>query len=164
MSSGPLLAATVSTGLLSGLLTAFSAAVMPGLSQADDDAFVTVMAGINQRIINPVFIALFLGSLAWPVVVLVQGEETATGARGWVVAGLGLYLGAVGITGMVHVPLNVAMDRAAGTAPPAEITALRTWVEPRWVRWHHARTVLAAGSFATLAWALHLSGRVGQGG
>lgn len=163
MRHAPLLAATISTGLVAGLLTGFGAAVMPGLAQADDATFIGVMADINERIINPVALSMFLGSLAWPVVVLVLGDRPPGESQGWVLAGLGLYAATVGVTGAVHVPLNLQMGRAAGMADPAEITALRRRVEPRWVRWHHARTVLSVGSFASLAWALHLTGRVGDG-
>lgn len=82
MSSAPLLAATLSTGLVAGLLTGFGAAVMPGLAQADDATFIGVMADINERIINPVALSMFLGSLAWPVVVLVLGDRPPGESQG----------------------------------------------------------------------------------
>ena len=58
---------TVAVGLMSGLYWAFSVAVMPGLRDADDRAFVTTMQAINRRILNPWFLTVFMGSLLLPI-------------------------------------------------------------------------------------------------
>ena len=56
-----LVSATVTTGLVAGLLGGFACAVMPALRGADDRTFVDVMQRINVAILNPVFLTVFMG-------------------------------------------------------------------------------------------------------
>ena len=60
---GPLIAATVTTGLVAGLLGAFTLPSCPPYADADDRTFVDVMQRINVAIINPVFLSAFVGGL-----------------------------------------------------------------------------------------------------
>ena len=52
-----LISSTVATGLSAGLLYGFACAVMPGLKEVDDRAFVAVMQSVNRRILNGWFLA-----------------------------------------------------------------------------------------------------------
>lgn len=135
-----LLAATLATGLQAGTYYTWASGVMPGLARVDDRTFVSSMNHINVAIVNPVFLATFLGAPALAAAAVAVGPP---GARGWAVAGLVLALGTVAITAVGNVPLNDAL--AAGGS--------RTDFETAWVRWNAARAVTSTASLACLAWA-----------
>jgi len=65
------LAGRVAAGLLAGVFFVFAVAIMPALRGADDHAFVDEMNRINVAIVNPVFVAVFLGAPALAVVAAV---------------------------------------------------------------------------------------------
>jgi hypothetical protein len=77
--------------------------------------------------------ALLLSILA----VVAQGERAPFAA---VILSL---LGVLAVTGMVHVPLNRAIDAASPEAPPPGWADIRF----RWRRWHWLRTALALAAF-----------------
>src|SRR4051812_9813929 len=60
---GPLLVvAAVVAGLQAGTFFTWSTGVMPGLARVDDRTFIDAMQQMNVAIVNPVFIATFLGA------------------------------------------------------------------------------------------------------
>jgi uncharacterized membrane protein len=60
---GPvLLAATLVAGLQAGTYFTWATGVMPGLAKVDDRTFVHAMQQMNIAIVNPVFLATFLGA------------------------------------------------------------------------------------------------------
>ena len=69
LGTGLLIAATIASGLTAGLFYGFACAVMPGLRQVDDRAFVA-MQSINRRIINGAFLITFIGA---PVLTVAAG-------------------------------------------------------------------------------------------
>ncbi len=144
-------AATVSTGLVAGLLFAFSCTVMPGLVGVDDDTFVRVMRSINVAVVNPWFISAAGGSLATSAagltLTLVSGPALETVWAGAATAGV---LATVVITGGGNVPLNDRLA-AAGPSGPGEVgdaASLRAAFEHRWVRLNHLRSITATGALA----------------
>ena len=58
-----LIAATLTTGLMAGVFGLYSNAIMPGLRRTDDRTFVAAFQSIDRAIINPAFMATFLGAL-----------------------------------------------------------------------------------------------------
>ncbi|HRD60740.1 MAG TPA: hypothetical protein PL137_07540, partial [Nocardioides sp.] len=57
-----LLVAAVVAGLQAGTYFTWSTGVMPGLARVDDRTFVAAVQQMNIAIVNPVFIATFLGA------------------------------------------------------------------------------------------------------
>ena len=152
--TGTLLAAVLTAGLMAGLFAAFSYAVMPGLGQAGDAAFVAGMQKINVAILNGWFGICFGGALVFSVAA--AALHLAAGRRAalpWIVAGLVLYLLTLVVTAAVNVPLN---DKLAA-AGPTDPHAAREAFEASWVRWNVVRTVTCTAGFGCLAWALRLS-------
>ncbi|MDQ0792839.1 DUF1772 domain-containing protein [Streptomyces sp. B1I3] len=150
-----LLLATLCTGLMAGLFTAFAYAVMPGLARTDDHGFVQAMHHINRSIINGWFMTPFL--LPLPLLVLAavlsaRGERP--GALTWTIAALVLYLAAFLVTGAQNVPLNDALDKVPLDASSDRLHAARVAFEARWVRWNTVRALLHTASFGCLLWAL----------
>jgi uncharacterized membrane protein len=144
-----LLAGTVTTGLIGGLFFSFATAVMPGLGRASDQAFVTSMQGINQAILNPVFLTTFVA----PIICL--GVAVFTGpARPWVIAALVLYIATFAITMAGNVPLNDALDAVGATRDASALEAARKAFEDPWNRLHLVRTVTSIAAFACCLGAL----------
>lgn len=135
-----LLAATLAAGLQAGTYYTWACGVMPGLAKVDDRTFVASMNHVNVAIVNPAFMLSFLGA---PALAAASVAVTASGARGWAIAGVVLALGTVAITAAANVPLNDAL--AAGGS--------RADFESAWVRWNIARTITATGALGALAWA-----------
>ena len=52
----------VGSGLVGGLLFAFSTAVMPALSRQSEACGISAMQAVNVVILNPLFLILFLGT------------------------------------------------------------------------------------------------------
>lgn len=130
-----LIAARILNGLLAGVYVAFLVAVMPALHGLPDEVFTRVMNRINEVIVNPAFLLLFLGGpvvaaalLAWhrsPVAIIAAVCAVA----------------ALVITFAANIPLNDAL--ASGGS--------RDDYETPWLIWHSVRTAAVTGAFALLA-------------
>jgi uncharacterized membrane protein len=157
-----LVAATVTVGLMAGVFWIYANAIMPGLGRTDDRTFVGAFQSIDKAIINPLFLATFLGAL------VLSGLAAALhlGADGrpvlpWVAAALVLYLATAVVTMGINVPLNDALKAAGDPDRIADLAAVRErFDEARWVRWNLARAVASTAAFGCLAWALVLYGRI----
>jgi uncharacterized membrane protein len=157
-----LVAATVTMGLMAGVFGIYSNAIMPGLGRTDDRTFVGAFQSIDRAIINPLFLATFLGALLLSglAAVLHLGAEGRS-VLPWAVAAFVLYLAVFVITMGVNVPLNDGLKAAGDPDRIADLAAVRArFDEARWVRWNLVRTVACAAAFGCLCWALVLYGRV----
>ncbi|MGH9312617.1 MAG: DUF1772 domain-containing protein [Vicinamibacterales bacterium] len=147
------LSSAIGCGLMAGLFFAFSVAVMRALSRLPAAVGMAAMQSINVAILNPVFLAGFLGTALSCLVVLVSSLSRwhEAGAVFFVV-GAALYLvGACLITIVFNVPMNEAL---ASTAP-ADPDGGGRWASylTNWTAWNHVRTLaaLAAAIVLTLA-------------
>lgn len=142
-----LVLAAVSAGLYAGLFGAFQSVVMPSLAKLDDREFVAAMRSINRTILNPVFYAVFLGSVVWPAVALFFVD----GADGKILTAVALAFNLVshGITASRNVPLNNRLD-AARTGTDEEYGAVRSAFERPWNRLHAVRTLFNLAGFVLL--------------
>lgn len=134
MSEIVLLTARTLSGLLAGVFLAYTVSVMPALRAMDDKTFVTVMNRINVVIVNPVFLAVFLGAPVAALAVLLWVRNP------WAVGGAVFAVASLVVTGVFNVPLN---DRlAAGGAREA--------FENAWTVWNVVRTVTASAALVCL--------------
>lgn len=125
----------VLSGLLAGLYVAFAIAVMPALHRLPDDVFVAVTRRINEVIVNPAFMLLFLGAPLLALVLL-RWHHGPLGVVSAVAA-----VAAFVITVSINVPLNDALAA----------DGVRSAFETKWVAWHAVRTVACIVAFgATL--------------
>ena len=102
-----LIAATLTTGLMAGVFGIYSNAIMPGLRRTDDRTFVAAFQSIDRAIINPAFMATFLGALvltALAAVLHFAGEGRPL--LPWIVAAIILYFLVFVVTIRVNVPRN----------------------------------------------------------
>ena len=139
-----LVLATIAAGLLAGLFYAYTVSVMPGLSRGDDRTFVEGMRGINIAIQNGWFMLTFLGAPLLAVAAAVLYLRAGP-ALWWIAAGFACLLAMLVITGVVHIPMNNALD--AGRDSYAD---LRARFEGPWVRWNVVRTVVSIAGFGCL--------------
>ncbi|MBO9524425.1 MAG: DUF1772 domain-containing protein [Nocardioidaceae bacterium] len=128
-------AGRILNGLLAGVYVAFLVAVMPALHALPDDVFAKVMNRINEVIVNPAFLLLFLGAPVLAAVLLAWNRGPLA------VAAALCALAALVITFAANLPLNDAL--AAGGS--------REDYETPWLVWHSLRTATATGAFVLLA-------------
>jgi uncharacterized membrane protein len=148
-------AAIVGSGVIAGLLFAFSLVVMRALRELAPEVGMAVMQRINVLIVNPLFLVLFLGSAALNVAMLVIGWRGLPGeAAFWFLLGGGAYLlGPLGVTVAFNVPLNNSLAATARERAPSAWPAYLS----AWLRWNHVRTVLGVLATALLSWGLALA-------
>lgn len=154
-----LVAATVDMGLFAGLFFAFSVAVMPGLGQTANPAFVESMQRINVAILNPWFFACFLGTPVLIVAAFLLHLGGDLPALLLIAAGLLLYLVVFGITVAGNIPLNNALDAVGPAAEGTDLAEVRQRFENRWVRLNVARTVFSTAGLGALSAALLFTAR-----
>ena len=151
------LIAALGSGLMAGTFFAFSTFVMQALARLAPGQGIAAMQSINVVVINPLFMAGFMGTAAVCVVLAVVslvrwGESEAA----YALAGSLLYLvGTFGVTIAFNVPRN---DALAAVDPDSDDGA-RVWAGcvRSWTAWNHVRTVaaLAAAGALIIALALH---------
>jgi uncharacterized membrane protein len=138
-------AAALGAALNAGLFFIFSVCIMQALGRLEADEGISAMQSINRTIINPAFMAAFLGtallSVAIVTVAILQwSAPDAAPGLGWAMAGgIVFLLGAIGVTLVFNVPLNNTLDRA----DPDNAEGATFWARylDVWTKWNHIRTV-----------------------
>lgn len=151
-----LIAATMTTGLMAGVFGLYQHTVMQGLARTDDRTFVGAFQAIDRAIINPWFMASFLGAL-----ILTAAAALLNSGRSllpWILTALALYLAVVIITMAVNVPMNNALKAAGAPDQIPDLAAVRAgFDEARWLTWNLIRTLATTAAFGALCWALTAS-------
>jgi uncharacterized membrane protein len=157
-----LIAASLTMGLMAGVFGIYSNAIMPGLRRTDDRTFVAAFQSGDRAIINPAFMATFLGALALSALaallhIIGEGRPLLP----WIVAALVLYLLVFLVTIRVNVPRNNEIKAAGDVDRMTDLHGVRErFNEARWVRWNHVRAFASILAFGLLSWALIQSGQV----
>lgn len=136
--------AIAGSGLIAGVFFAFSTFVMKALSRIPAEQGINAMKSINIVVINPLFMAAFMGTAA---ICLVLGISAINGlirggsaAAGFLLTACLLYLiGTFLVTMVGNVPLN---DRLATTDATSAASA-EFWKQylTGWMFWNHVRTL-----------------------
>lgn len=136
------LAAALGCALVGGIFFAFSNFVMRALMRIAAPSGIAAMQAINVTVLNPPFLALFLGTAAACLVLAffsIQAPLRLLGAA--------LYLvGTFGVTMLFNVPRNNALARLDPAGP---VSDWRRYVQ-EWTWWNHVRTVAAVAAAALL--------------
>ena len=147
------LAAALGCGLMAGLFFAFSVAVMKALARLPSAEGIGAMQSINVAIINPLFLAVFFGTTAACVLVMIASllrwHDPGTI---YLLIGGALYL--VG-TFLVTLVFNVPKNNALASVAPAEGASL--WIDylSKWTAWNHIRAAAALAAAASLTIGLY---------
>lgn len=146
---------------MAGAYFAFSTGVMPGLDAARPASAIDAMQSINQKIQNPVFVAMFL---LVPVAAIAAGallltlDETSAAVLFFAAAALYL-VGALVPSFALNIPMNNVLDHAAIPADPAE--AARVWSDysGRWTAWNTVRALSSWASVLAMTLGVYLWGK-----
>lgn len=135
-------------GLTAGIFYAFSTFVMAALAKLPPANGIAAMNAINVAVINPWFMAVFLGTpLLCLAVMILAVLNWSTPGSAWILAAAVLYIaGSFGVTVFFNVPLNNALGAQKPSSP--EAAALWTRYLTDWTLWNHVRT---AAPFAAMA-------------
>jgi uncharacterized membrane protein len=156
-----LIAATMTMGLMAGVFGIYGNTIMPGLRRTDDRTFVAAFQSIDRAIINPAFMATFIGALALTglaALLHLAGDQRPLLA--WIAAAFVLYLVVFIVTIGVNVPRNNEIKAAGDIDHMTDPHGVRErFDEARWVRWNYLRTVASTVAYDLLAWALVQSGQ-----
>jgi len=142
------------SGLMAGLFFVFSVFMMTALARLGPPQGIAAMQSVNIVIINPIFLAVFMGTAALSLVTSVAAilNWSAEGS-GWLLAGSLLYLlGIIVVTMVFNVPLNneiAAVDAASGEGAAVWARYLDVWV-----KWNHVRSIAGLGALACFIQAL----------
>lgn len=142
--------AAVGSGIVGGVLYAFSAFVMKGIDETSPAAAVATMQGINRTAVRPALMVPLMGTvvlcLALLAVAFLALRSGHTGTGLLVLAGCALYLTTFLITGAYHVPRNDALA-AVDPHGSGAAAAWRDYYQP-WVRMNHLRAATAVAASA----------------
>ena len=139
----------VGCGLVAGLFFAFSTSVMPGLRRLPAGEGVAAMQQMNRAILNPLFLAVFLGTGLVCLLLAVGAPFSGRPGTAWIVFGALLYLvGSIGLTMVVNVPMNNRLD----AANPLTDQGGAIWADylNRWTAWNHVRALACTAATAAL--------------
>jgi uncharacterized membrane protein len=151
-----LVVSTVSLGLMAGVFGLYANTIMPGLRRTDDRTFVGAFQAIDGAIINPLFLATFVGALlSTGLAVALHFPDEVRSVLPWCIAAFVLYLWVFVITIAVSVPLNDGIKAAGDPDHIDDLAAVRArFQEARWIRWNLVRAVASTAGFACSVWAL----------
>ena len=148
------LVTALGSGLVAGVFFAFSTFVMGALARLPAPQGIAAMQSINIVVINPLFMAAFLGTGLVSVVLTVAAAiEWNEPQVFYQLAGSALYLiGTLVVTIAFNVPRNDAL--AAVDPEHADSAALWRRYVVEWTAWNHVRTVAALAAAAALTVAM----------
>jgi uncharacterized membrane protein len=149
------LLAALGCGLMAGLFFAFSVSVMQALARLRPAEGIAAMQAINVAILNPVFLAVFMGTAVASVAAIIASvlRWQDPGAL-YLLAGGAFYLvGSFLVTAVFNVPRNNALAAVA----PAEPDSARLWTSylASWTAWNHLRAAAALAAAAAFSLALY---------
>ena len=141
--------AITGAGVVTGLLFAFSNFVMRAFAELPNDKGMFAMQRVNEKILNPVFLILFLGTPILCVLIAFTSvlQLGSSGSLYLLIGALAYLVGPFGITVLFNVPLNNKL---------AEVdlsVADEIWpvYQKQWQRWNHIRTYIGVVSIVLLA-------------
>ncbi|MGH8878827.1 MAG: DUF1772 domain-containing protein [Stackebrandtia sp.] len=145
-------------GLMAGTFFTWSNAVMTGLDAIEPRQAIAAMRGMNDKILNPLFLAVFmLTGIVGFAAALLLWIDTRTGAAVAMFIAAGFYvLGSNGITASINVPMNNKL--VAASVPDDEAAVAKMWTDfsSRWRRWNSVRALLCAVSLVMAGLSLYL--------
>lgn len=122
-----------------GVFFTYSNSVVPGLDNADPEQAVEGMRKMNVAIVNPTFIATFVGPVVTAALTgfLLLGIGEQVPAILYLVAAALYLFGCLVVSGRLNIPLNNALENSTSS------DWARRWSDfsPKWKRWNTVRTV-----------------------
>jgi uncharacterized membrane protein len=149
-----LISAALGSGMMAGLFCAFSNFVMRALSRLPPTRAISAMQSINEVIVRPAFLIVFLGTgVACALAFGLGWQHLSKDTLAYVTAGGAVYaLGSIAVTIAFNVPLN---NRLAAVDPESK-EGVKMWQVylTKWTRWNHVRSIATVVSTVLLLLAL----------
>jgi uncharacterized membrane protein len=143
-------------GLIAGVFFAFSSFVMGALARLQPSQGIAAMQSINITVINPLFMAAFIGTaIACLLLVVFSLSKWQQPSAIYLLLGSLLYLiGSFLVTIVFNVPLNDAL----ANVEPSSADGANLWVKylANWTVWNHVRTIASLAAAAAFTFALKL--------
>jgi len=146
--------AALGCGLIGGVFFAFSTFVMSALARIQPVQGITAMQSINITVINPLFMAAFLGTATACIFLTISSlSKWHQPDAAYLLLGSLLYLiGTFGVTIVCNVPLNDALAKV--NPDSTEGASLWSSYLTNWTIWNHIRAAAALAAAAALTIAL----------
>jgi len=144
----------IGAGIVGGVFFAFSVFVMKALTQLPGKQGIDAMQRINVTVLNPMFLAVFVGTGVLAAICIFAGfyPQGAPRTTLLVLAGVFYLVGSFGVTVAFNVPRN---ERLARMGFESEEAASYWPVYAReWLLWNHVRTVASIAAAGCAAAAL----------
>lgn len=148
------LLAALGCGLVGGIFFVFSAFIMKALARIPPPQGIAAMQSINIVVLNPWFLAPFLGTAAACVLLIVFAlvEWGESDALYWLIGSVLYLVGTTGVTMVFNVPRNNVL--AAVDADSTDGAARWTQYVSSWTTWNTVRTVAAVAAAVAFTLAL----------
>ncbi len=145
--------AAVGAGLNAGVFFTFSAFVMRALGRLPAAQGMSAMQAINKAAPTPLFMTAVFGTAVISVILAVQAlTRLGQPAAIYLVIGSALFLAAIVLTIVYHVPRNDAL----ALIDPGSPGAAGEWTRylTAWTAWNHVRTLTSLASAVSFTLAL----------
>lgn len=142
----------IGSGLVGGVMFAFSTSVMPGLGRLPAPEAIAAMQSMNKAILNPAFLLAFMGTTLTSLATVALTPFANPGSEALRIAGALLYvLGVFGLTTVVNVPMNNRVDALDPNVP----ASASVWTEylSQWTRANNIRILTATAGAVLLTMA-----------
>jgi len=146
-----LILACLGSGMMTGLFVAFSTFMMKALDSLGTAGAIRAMQAINQYIVRPSFLVVFIGT----AVLLIASSclSFLTPGFAWIISATVVYVLACIIS---TIAFNVPLNDRLGSCDPADAASHIFWNHYLlvWARWNHVRSVACVTTTVLLAVAL----------
>ena len=151
-----LLVATISTGLMAGLFFIWTNTIKPGIGKLSDPVYLESFQSMNKVILNPTFLALFMGSMLFLIMSTVLNYNNSSIVFKLILLSTLIYFfGTFLMTIVGNVPLNNLLEKTdLSTLSLENAKQLRSAIENKWNSFNLIRTITSSISFALLLIAL----------
>jgi uncharacterized membrane protein len=153
-----MLLALLGSALIGGVFFAFSSFVMKALARMPSPEGIAAMQSINVVVINPSFLAAFIGTalLSVGVAALVLVNHVHPSTMFYLGGAVLYFAGTFLVTIFGNVPMNDQLATLSATDPDA----IPLWIHylDRWTMWNHVRTVAAVSATCLFALGLMQTG------
>lgn len=144
----------VGSATIGGAFFAFSTFVMRALATIAPESGISAMQRINVVVINPWFLAAFMGTAVVSAIVVVMALASWSVPRSSLLVAAGLFylVGTFGVTMRCNVPRNNRLARLDSASP--EAAAYWPVYVREWTLWNHVRTIAGLAACGCSAWGL----------
>ena len=151
--------AAIGAGVTAGIFYAFSTFVMAGLARIPPEQGIAAMNSINVTVINPWFMAVFMGTpILCAIIAVMALFKWSEPASFLIIAACVIYIvGSFLVTMIFNVPLNNALAAASPASSEGATLWARYLVE--WTWWNHVRTAAPIVAMALIIIGLCIQSR-----